>query len=116
MVCDRYSGSTLAYQGYGRGLDVDELRELDSWANGCRVPDLVVLLDLPVEVARERLGRSRRDRIESEVRNAIVALRAYNVPGREQLQILRYLGRQFLRAPMHFIFPGREERSDPLPK
>ena len=56
VVCDRYSGSTLAYQGYGRGLDVDELRELDSWANGHRVPDLVVLLDLPVEIARERLG------------------------------------------------------------
>ena len=66
VVCDRYSGSTLAYQGYGRGLDVDQLRELDGWANGHRFPDLVVLLDLPVEIARERLGRSRRDRIESE--------------------------------------------------
>jgi dTMP kinase len=66
VVCDRYSGSTLAYQGYGRGLDVTELRELDSWANGHRVPDLVVLLDLPVEIARERLAGGRRDRIESE--------------------------------------------------
>lgn len=65
VVCDRYSGSTLAYQGYGRGLDVDELRGLDSWANGHRVPDVVVLLDLPLEIARERLGRSHRDRIES---------------------------------------------------
>jgi site-specific recombinase len=38
---------------------------------------------------------------------SVVALRAYSVPGREQVQILRYIGRQFLRAPMHFIFPGR---------
>ncbi len=66
VVCDRYSGSTLAYQGYGRGLDIDKLRELDSWANGHLVPDLVVLLDLPVEIARERLAGGRRDRIESE--------------------------------------------------
>jgi dTMP kinase len=66
VVCDRYSGSTLAYQGYGRGLDVDELRGLDSWANGHLDPDLVVLLDLPVEVARQRLGHDQRDRIESE--------------------------------------------------
>jgi dTMP kinase len=66
VVSDRYSGSTLAYQGYGRGLEVDELRELDSWANGHRVPDLVVLLDLPVEIARKRLGSSHRDRFESE--------------------------------------------------
>lgn len=66
VVCDRYSGSTLAYQGYGRGLDVDELQELDSWANAHLVPDLVVLLDLPVEIARQRLGANPRDRIESE--------------------------------------------------
>jgi site-specific recombinase len=38
---------------------------------------------------------------------SIVALRAYSVPAREQAQIFRYIGRQFLRAPMHFIFPGR---------
>ncbi len=54
VVCDRYSGSTLAYQGYGRGLGIDELRALDSWATGGRAPDVVVLLDLPVEVARRR--------------------------------------------------------------
>jgi site-specific recombinase len=40
---------------------------------------------------------------------SVVALRAYSVPRREQLQILRYIGRQFLRAPMQFIFPGRPD-------
>jgi site-specific recombinase len=40
---------------------------------------------------------------------SVVALRAYSVPGREQLQILRYIGREFRRAPMQFIFPGRPQ-------
>jgi dTMP kinase len=66
VVCDRYSGSTLAYQGYGRGLPVAELAELDAWANGRRAPDLVVLLDLPVEVARQRRELGPADRIENE--------------------------------------------------
>ena len=46
MVTDRFSGSTLAYQGYGRGLDVDELAGLSAWATGGLEPDLVVLLDV----------------------------------------------------------------------
>lgn len=54
VVCDRFSDSTLAYQGYGRGLDVDEVRRLNAWATGGLVPDLTVLLDLPVDVGRKR--------------------------------------------------------------
>ena len=54
VVCDRYSGSTLAYQGYGRGLDVSELAELDSWSRAGREPDVVVLLEVPLELARSR--------------------------------------------------------------
>jgi dTMP kinase len=66
VVCDRYSGSTLAYQGYGRGLDLGELGWLDRWATGGRQPDLVILLDLPVEVALKRRGMGPPDRFESE--------------------------------------------------
>jgi dTMP kinase len=66
VVCDRYSGSTLAYQGYGRGLDLGELGWLDRWATGGRQPDLVILLDLPVEVALTRRGMGPPDRFESE--------------------------------------------------
>jgi dTMP kinase len=66
VVCDRYSGSTLAYQGYGRGLPLPELREMNTWATGHRTPDVVVLLDLPVAIARQRLGLSAPDRIEAE--------------------------------------------------
>src|SRR5262249_46273467 len=50
VVSDRYFGSTLAYQGYGRGLPIAELRQLSSWASDNLWPDLVVLLDVPREV------------------------------------------------------------------
>jgi dTMP kinase len=66
VVCDRYSGSTLAYQGYGRGLELGDLNDLDRWASGGRAPDLVILLDLPVERARRRRAGSAPDRIEGE--------------------------------------------------
>ncbi len=64
VVCDRYIGSTLAYQGYGRGLPVVELRRLSSWAAGDLWPDLIVLLDVPREVARRR-STATRDRMEA---------------------------------------------------
>jgi dTMP kinase len=65
VVCDRFSGSTLAYQGYGRGLDVTELAGLDRWAAAGRVPDVVVLLDVPAQVARARRAGAL-DRFEGE--------------------------------------------------
>ena len=55
VVTDRYVGSTLAYQGRGRGLDLDVLAQSSSWAAGGVEADLVVLLDVPVPVARSRL-------------------------------------------------------------
>lgn len=68
VVTDRYSHSSLAYQGYGRGLPLDELRNLSTWATAGRWPDLVVLLDVPIEEAtgrRERIGHAP-DRLEAE--------------------------------------------------
>jgi dTMP kinase len=56
VICDRFSDSTYAYQGYGRGLDLDTVRRLDAWATGGLKPDLTLLLDLPVELSRRRLG------------------------------------------------------------
>lgn len=47
VVTDRFSHSSLAYQGYGRGLDLEQLRWLSHWATGGLWPDLVILLDLP---------------------------------------------------------------------
>lgn len=67
VVCDRYEGSSLAYQGYGRGLDVEELRRLSRWASAGLVPDLVVLLEVPeAVVAARRAARAGADRFEGE--------------------------------------------------
>jgi dTMP kinase len=64
VVTDRYAHSSLAYQGYGRGLPVDDLRQLSTWATGGLWPDVVVLLDVPDEVARSRSAFT--DRFEGE--------------------------------------------------
>jgi dTMP kinase len=64
VVSDRFSGSTLAYQGYGRGLEVEELQGMVAWATAGLVPDLSVLIDVPVEVAQARLAQSAPDRLE----------------------------------------------------
>lgn len=64
VVSDRYSGSTLAYQGYGRGLDLDTLRRLVTFATGGLEADLNLLIDVPLDVARARLERADADRVE----------------------------------------------------
>jgi dTMP kinase len=68
VLCDRFTDSTLAYQGYGRGVDLDSLRALCDAASGGLEPDLVLVVDLPVALARSRLrARSEGgDRIEAE--------------------------------------------------
>jgi dTMP kinase len=66
VLCDRFTDSTLAYQGYGGGLDLASLERLCDEATGGVRPDLVLLIDLPVEVARARLQeRYVLDRVES---------------------------------------------------
>jgi dTMP kinase len=54
VVCDRYATSTLAYQGYGSGMDRDLLTRIQDWATGGLKPDLVVLLDVSVETGLAR--------------------------------------------------------------
>jgi dTMP kinase len=55
VLCDRYADSTLAYQGYGHGLDLDTLRRVTSFATGDLRPDLTLLFDLdPAEGLRRR--------------------------------------------------------------
>lgn len=80
VVCDRFSPSTLAYQGYGRGLDLSVIRAADELARAGLEPDVVVLLDLAPEIASMRRSREP-DRIEGEddaffarVREGYVAL------------------------------------------
>ncbi len=64
VVTDRFSASTLAYQGFGRGMDLDELGWLVGWAAGGLRPDLNVLVDVPVRTAVERRSGGRGDRFE----------------------------------------------------
>ncbi len=56
VVSDRFAASTVAYQGYGRGLDLSALRELVAWATDGLTADLSILVDVPVEVAAARLA------------------------------------------------------------
>lgn len=67
VLCDRFFDSTVAYQGYGRGLDIEMLLRLSLAATQSVAPDLTFLVDIPAEVSRARLaarGAGERDRIE----------------------------------------------------
>ncbi len=68
VVCDRFSDATYAYQGGGRGLDRAKLQQLEHWVHGSLQPDLTLLFDLPLDVARERIALASRvlDRFEQE--------------------------------------------------
>jgi dTMP kinase len=66
VVCGRYSDSTLAYQGFGAGVSLDALRELDDAATDGLQPDLTILLDLPVEEGLQRKGPDDTTRFEAE--------------------------------------------------
>ena len=67
IVCDRFTDATFAYQGGGRGLDAGKIAELERWVQGSLKPDLTLILDVPLEVARERIESGRdKDRFELE--------------------------------------------------
>ena len=56
MISDRYTDSTVAFQGYGRGLDLEMIEQLNSFATGGLVPDLTIVFDLDPATARTRSG------------------------------------------------------------
>ena len=67
VLCDRFTDSTFAYQGAGRALGERDIAVLEAWVQGALQPDLTLLFDLPVEVARARSQAARSpDRFESE--------------------------------------------------
>lgn len=89
VLCDRFTDATYAYQGGGRGIDLNRISILEDYVQGDLRPDLTLLLDAPIEIGRERAGkRSAADRFEKEqsdffnkVRNAYLQ-RAADDPGR----------------------------------
>lgn len=67
VVCDRFTDSSRAYQGGGRGLPKTDIDRLADWVHGDLWPDLTILLDAPIEVGMERAGRrGKPDRFEAE--------------------------------------------------
>ncbi len=65
VLCDRHTDSSVAYQGYGRGLDIEEINMLNCIATRHRKPDLTIVFDIDVETSRQRVG-SEKDRMEAE--------------------------------------------------
>lgn len=66
VLADRYLDASVAYQGYGRGLDVGMIEEMNRSVVGDAVPDLTFLLDLEAKAGLERISAQRRDRLEGE--------------------------------------------------
>ena len=66
VISDRFTGSTLAYQGYGRKLDIKLIKELENIATQGISPDITFLLDIPVEESIKRRESRKDDRIEKE--------------------------------------------------
>jgi dTMP kinase len=64
VISDRFADSSVAYQGYGRGIDINTLRKLNEFATGGLVPDLTILLDVPVDFGIER--QQEKNRFEAE--------------------------------------------------
>lgn len=89
VICARFADSTRAYQGHGGGLPIGELQALEEIATGGLVPDLTLLLDLPVEIGLARKAPDDRTRFESDfdvafhrrVRNGFLEM-AVAEPGR----------------------------------
>ncbi|MFC2034348.1 dTMP kinase [Chloroflexota bacterium] len=66
VICDRYTDSTIAYQSYGRGLDLGMVKGINDIATRGLIPALIVLMDLPVEEGFNRKKSEKRDRFEKE--------------------------------------------------
>jgi dTMP kinase len=89
VISDRFSDASFAYQGGGRGVPLEKLEQLEQWVHGDLQPDLTLLFDIPIEIARQRLSNNTSlDRFEQErggfferVRQAYLA-RAAKTPQR----------------------------------
>ena len=64
VLCDRHTDSSVAYQGYGRGLDIDQIKMLNNLATGGKQPDLTLVFDVDIETSMQRVGNEK-DRMES---------------------------------------------------
>ena len=77
VLCDRFTDSSYAYQGGGRGLSLDRIAQLETWCLGDFKPDVTLLLDVPVETSLQRINsRGQLDRFEDQERDFFDGVRA----------------------------------------
>jgi dTMP kinase len=107
VVCDRFSDSTMAYQGYGRGLDLRVLRTMNEWATGKLVPQLTLLFDVPVAVGlgRRRGGTATQTRLDREAERFHRKVRAgfHALARREPRRIIVIDSTQPLESVAHTV-------------
>lgn len=112
VLCDRFNDSTLAYQGYGLGLDVEQLRALCDFASTGLTPDLTLLLDLPPEMGLARRfpggdGPGEQLHLEIDVAQAGAPAQAINKMENRDLAFHRRVREGFLkeaaRAPRRIV-------------
>lgn len=112
VISDRFSDASYAYQGGGRGLGIDKIAALESWAHPELQPDLTFLFDVPIATARQRLSNSAAlDRFEEEqhaffervraaylARAAFYPARIHVIDGTQTLDQIRSQLEKVLRA------------------
>lgn len=99
VLCDRFTDATFAYQGGGRGFDLDVLSTLETWVQAGRQPDLTLLFDLAPSVAAQRLASARQpDRFESQDLAFFERVRAAYLR-RQQAQPHRFIRIEADQAP-----------------
>jgi len=93
VVCDRFTDATYAYQGGGRGVDMQRITQLEQWVQGNLRPDLTLLLDLPVQQGLQRAGqRSEPDRFEREQQSFFERVReTYLIRARQESNRFRVI-------------------------
>ncbi|ARU56296.1 thymidylate kinase [Oleiphilus messinensis] len=78
VLCDRFTDATYAYQGAGRGLDLEQIEQLENLVQGGFRPDCTVILDAPVEIGMSRAkNRGQLDRFEQEQREFFEKIRGF---------------------------------------
>jgi dTMP kinase len=90
VLCDRFTDASYAYQGAGRGIEMERIATLERFVQGELRPDLTILLDVPVEIGLARAGgRSSPDRFESEARDFFDKVRQgyLQIAGRESARV-----------------------------
>jgi dTMP kinase len=114
VLCDRFTDSTLAYQGTARGLDPKTILHLNEFATGGREPDLTLLLDLPVEIGLSRALDPNKFEAEGasfqkKVRKGYLALAKKHPRRIRVLNVAKLSPEQVCDAALEVLFPTRKK-------